>query len=53
VIYDVNGFEVQFFSEKEVLDLIAKECFKMLWIKEVYEESVTLYLVTAIKHENN
>ncbi len=52
-IYDVNGFEVRFFSEKEILDLIAKECFKMLWMKEEYEEPVTLYLVAAIKHENN
>ena len=48
-IYDINGFEVRFFSEKETLDLIAKEGFKMLWMKEEYEEPVTLYLVAAIK----
>ena len=52
-IYDINGFEVRFFSEKEILDLITKEGFKMLWMKEEYEEPVTLYLVAAIKHENN
>jgi hypothetical protein len=36
-IYDVNGFEVQFFPEKEILYLIAKECFNMLWMKEEYD----------------
>lgn len=36
-IYDVNGFEVRFFPEKEIHDLIAKECFKMLWMKEEYD----------------
>ncbi len=50
-IYDINGFEVRFFSEKEILDLIAKEGFKTLWMKEEYEEPVTLYLVAAIKLE--
>ena len=44
-IYDINGFEVRFFSEKETLDLVAKEGFKMLWMKEEYEEPVTRYQV--------
>ncbi len=52
-IYDINGFEVRFFSEKEILDLIAKEGFKMLWMREEYEEPVTLYLVASIKLEKN
>jgi hypothetical protein len=52
-VYDINGFEVRFFSENEILDLIAKEGFKMLWIKEEYEEPVTLYLVAAIKPKKN
>ena len=52
-IYDINGFEVRFFSEKETLDLIAKEGFRMLWMKEEYEEPVTLYLVASLKLENN
>ena len=50
-VYDINGFEVRFFSEKEILDLIAKEGFKMLWMKEEYEEPVTLYLVAASKQK--
>ena len=52
-IYKINSFEVRFFSEKEILELIAKEGFKMLWMREEYEEPVTLYLLAAIKNENN
>ncbi len=52
-IYDINGFEVRFFSEKETLDLIDKEGFRMLWMKEEYEAPVTLYLVATIIHGNN
>ncbi len=33
-VYDINGFEVRFFSEKEILDVIAKEGFKVLWMRE-------------------
>ena len=53
-IYDINGFEVQFFSEKETLDLIAKQGFKMIWMKEEYEKPLTPYLVAAaIKNKKN
>ena len=52
-VYDINGFEVQFFSKKEILDLIAKEGFRMLWMKEEYEEPVTLYLVASIMLKQN
>ncbi len=52
-VYDINGFEVRFFSENEILDLIAKEGFEMLWMREEYEEPVTLYLVAAIKLKKN
>jgi SAM-dependent methyltransferase len=50
-VYDINGFEVRFFSEKETLDLIAKQGFEMLWMEEVYEEPVTLYLVATSKQK--
>ncbi len=50
-IYEINGFEVRFFSEKEILDLIAKEGFRMLWMKEEYEEPVTLYQVYTSKQK--
>ncbi len=52
-IYDINGSEVRFFSEKEILDLINRESFTMVWMKEEYEEPVTLYLVASIKLEKN
>jgi hypothetical protein len=36
-------------ATRETLDLISKEGFKMLWMREEYEEPITLYLVAAIK----
>lgn len=45
-IYDINGFQVRFYTEQEILDLI-KNDFEILWIKEEYEEPVTLYLVAS------
>ncbi len=44
-VYNINGFEIRFFSEKEIDDLVSEENFKALWIKEEHEEPVTLYLV--------
>jgi hypothetical protein len=46
-IYDVNGFLIRFFTEKEIQGLAAAEGFEVLWIKEEYEEPVTLYLVSS------
>jgi len=48
-IYDVNGFLIRFFTEKEIQGLAAAEGFEVLWIKEEYEEPVTLYLVSSKK----
>jgi SAM-dependent methyltransferase len=49
-IYDINGFQIRFFTEKEIQDLITEEGgFELLWIKEEYEEPVTLYLVSSRK----
>jgi SAM-dependent methyltransferase len=47
-IYDINGFQIRFFTEKQIQDLAA-EGFEILWIKEEYEEPVTLYLVSSRK----
>ena len=44
-IYDVNGFQIRFFTETEIHDLAIEEGFKILQIKEEFEEPVTLYLV--------
>src|SRR2546427_2245798 len=46
-IYDINGFYVRFFTEKEIQNLI--EGFEVLCIAEEYEEPVTLYLVFSKK----
>src|SRR5215469_6969599 len=39
-IYDINGFQIRFFTEKEIRDLTtaANEGFGIIWIKEEYEE---------------
>jgi SAM-dependent methyltransferase len=48
-IYDINGFQIRFFTEQQIQDLIAAEGFEIFWIKEEYEEPVTLYLVSTRK----
>jgi SAM-dependent methyltransferase len=48
-IYDINGFQIRFFTEKELQDLVAQGGFELLWTKEEYEEPVTLYLVSSRK----
>jgi hypothetical protein len=48
-IYDINGSQIRFFTEKEIIDLITLEYFEILWIQEEYEEPVTLYLVSSRK----
>jgi hypothetical protein len=50
-IYDINGFQIRFFTEKEIIDLITLEYFEILWIQEEYEEPVTLYLVSSRNHK--
>jgi SAM-dependent methyltransferase len=48
-ICDINGFQIRFFTEKEIQDLVSQGGFEILWIKEEYEEPVTLYLVSSRK----
>jgi hypothetical protein len=48
-IYDINGFQIRFFTEKEIRDLARQGCFETLWIKEEYEDPVTLFLVSTRK----
>ncbi len=42
-IYDINGFQVRFFSGEEIRDLVKQEGFETLWIEEEDEEPVTLF----------
>jgi SAM-dependent methyltransferase len=46
-IYDINGFQIRFFTDKEIQDLTSTEGYEILWIKEQYEEPVTVYLVSS------
>jgi SAM-dependent methyltransferase len=46
-ICDINDFQVRFFTEKQIYDLM--NGFEILWIEEQYEEPVTLYLVFSKK----
>ena len=47
-IYDINGFQIRFFTKEHVRALV-REGFEILYIKEMYEEPVTLYLVSTRK----
>ncbi len=51
-VYKINDFEIWFFTEMNIHDLITSENFKIEWIKEDYEDPVTLYLVSTIKLKN-
>ncbi|MFZ0511806.1 MAG: class I SAM-dependent methyltransferase [Candidatus Nitrosopolaris sp.] len=48
-VYEVNGFQIRFFEEQQVRSLVKDSGFEILDIKEVYEEPVTLYLVSTRK----
>jgi hypothetical protein len=48
-VYEFNGFQIRFFTEKQIEDLATAEGFKILWMKEEYEEPVTLFLVSSKK----
>jgi hypothetical protein len=48
-IYDINGFQIRFFTKQQMKALVKGERFEILDIKEIYEEPVTLYLVSTRK----
>ena len=48
-IYDINGFQIRFFTETDIQSFAKSEGFDILEIKEEYEEPVTLYLVASKK----
>jgi len=48
-IYDINRFQIRFFTEIDIQSFAKSEGFDILEIKEEYEEPVTLYLVASKK----
>jgi hypothetical protein len=46
-IFDIDGFQIRFFTEKQIQGLVSTEGFEILWIKEEYEEPVTIYLISS------
>ncbi len=48
-IFDISGFEIRFFTETDIQNLLAGR-FHMLWIKEDFEDPVTLFLVCSRKN---
>jgi SAM-dependent methyltransferase len=46
-IYDIDGFQIRFFTEKQIQALASEEGFEILWMKEEYEDPVTIYLVSS------
>jgi hypothetical protein len=48
-VYDLNGFQIRFFTKQHVKTLVKGEGFEILDFREAYEEPVTLYLVSSRK----
>jgi SAM-dependent methyltransferase len=46
-IYDIDGFQIRFFTEKQIQGLVSAQGFEILWINEEYEEPVTIYLISS------
>jgi hypothetical protein len=45
----LGGFNIRFFTKQHVRALVKGEAFEILDIKEIFEEPVTLYLVSTRK----
>ena len=46
-IFDIDGFQIRFFTEKQIQGLVSAQGFEILWINEEYEEPVTIYLISS------
>ena len=51
--FEIDGFQIRFFTENEIQHLTAVQGFDILWIKEEYEEPVTLHLVSSRKRPDH
>jgi len=50
-IYDVNGFQVRFFTEEEIQDLAKQEGFEIFWIKKKMKNQLHFFLYQPEKFE--
>lgn len=48
-IYDINGFQIRFFTKFDIEEIITKTGFDLYEITEAYEEPVNLYCVYTRK----
>jgi SAM-dependent methyltransferase len=48
-IYEINGFQIRFFTKSDIEDIITKTGFELYKITEAYEEPVNLYCVFTRK----
>ena len=51
-IYDINGFQIRFFTRSDVENILMATGFTAYKIVEAYEEPLSLYLVFARKQKN-
>jgi len=52
-IYEINGFQIRFFSKEQIESLLSSFNFKIDKILSSIEESADLYLVFSHKHNTN
>jgi hypothetical protein len=51
-LFDINGFEIRFFTKSDVVDILMATGFTACKIIEAYEEPASLYWVFARKQKD-
>jgi SAM-dependent methyltransferase len=52
-IYEINSFQIRFFTKSDIEDIVTKTGFNLYKISEAYEEPVNLYCVYTNKVTSN
>lgn len=52
-IYEINSFQIRFFTKSDIEDIVTKTGFSLYKISEAYEEPVNLYCVYTNKVRSN
>jgi len=52
-IYEINSFQIRFFTKSDIEDIVTKTGFNLYKISEAYEEPVNLYCVYTNKVRSN